>query len=88
MATRLQKIILTLLCGTAIGVSRCHKPEVEHPPAPPPDVAADAGSDAGEAEPGPGPEPIAMPAYGVVAVEPAPEPPEMEDQPMYGVPVE
>ena len=50
MATRFQKLLFTLVCGSAIGLSRCHAPEVEHPPAPPPDVAADAGTE--ETKPG------------------------------------
>lgn len=82
MATRLQKLILTLMCGTSIGLSRCHKPEVEHPPAPPPDVAADAATD-GDSQPGlepaPGPEQDKIAMYG------APLPPEQEAVPMYGV---
>ncbi len=86
MATRLQKLLITLICGTALGVTRCNKPEVEHPTAPPPDMAADAGADAAEQEPALPPEPIAVPAYGVAPdPEPYPEPP---DQPMYGVPME
>ena len=87
MATRLQKLLITLICGTALGVTRCHTPEVENAPGPPPDMAADAGADGDEAD---GimvaPEPVTMPAYGVA---PDPKPyPETPDQPMYGVPME
>jgi len=72
MATLLQKLLIPLVCGSAIGLSRCHAPEVEHPPAPPPDVAADAGTeDAGEEKP-------ALEAL----------PPEHEVIALYGVPYE
>ena len=68
MTTRLQKLLLTIACGAAIGLSRCHAPEVEHPPAPPPDVAADAGTD-DAVEPGlapaPAPENEVIAMYGV-----------------------
>ena len=72
MATRLQKLLFTLVCGSAIGLSRCHAPEVEHPPAPPPDVAADAGTEDEEA--------IKPPIEAL--------PPEQEVIAMYGVAVE
>lgn len=86
MATRLQKLIITLICGAALGVTRCHRPEVENAPGPPPDVAADAAT--AEDEPVPPPEAVNLTAYGV-APDPEPEPyPEPPDQPMYGVPME
>ena len=83
MATRLQKLIIALICGTALGASRCRTPDPVHPSPPPPDAAADTGTDVAEEElPVVAPPPGPMPAYGVV---PDPEPP---DQPMYGVPME
>ena len=72
MATLIQKLLITLACGSAIGLGRCHAPEVEHPPAPPPDVAADA--DTGDEEQ------LQPPIEAL--------PPEQEVIAMYGVAVE
>jgi len=67
MATRLEKLIIALICGTALGITGCHKPEVENAPGPPPDVAADASTAEDEPAPPPEhhPEPPDQPMYGV-----------------------
>ena len=67
MATRLQKMLWTILCGSALGIAGCWESDDQTVYGPPPDASADADDDAADAEDLVEEEPI-MTAYG-----PAPE---------------
>jgi hypothetical protein len=49
MATRLQKILWSALCGTALGLSGCYDSDDGDMYGPPPDVETDGDEDASDA---------------------------------------
>jgi hypothetical protein len=66
MATRIQKIVWSVLCGTALGLGGCYESD------PPEDASSDTASDTVDAAVDT--EPEVAPAYGMPEYGPPPEP--------------